>query len=332
MIDDGGIGFCVCVDNKNKVVGVVTDGDFRRAVYNGIKLDSKIKRIMNRKFYYVEKNYDLEETKKIFNETIVEQIPVLDNGILIDIISVDNYSGKDKKENRRSLDNSVIIMAGGSGKRLDPFTRILPKPLIPLGNEPIIKVIMDEFRKFGMDNFFITLNDKGRMIKAYFNDHDLNYNIEFIEEKKPLGTAGSLKYLEGKLLAPFFVSNCDIIIHANYFSIYEFHKKGSYDLTLLGSMQQYSIPYGVCEIDNGGILKGIKEKPEFDILVNTGFYLLNPNVLNHIPENEYFDMTDLIEKIKGKGLKIGVYPVSEKSWIDVGQWSKYNSTINELFS
>lgn len=221
-------------------------------------------------------------------------------------------------------------MAGGKGARLDPFTRILPKPLIPFGNDPVIKVIMDEFGKFGMNDFYISLNDKGRMVKAYFHDHDMDYRIEYIEEDKPLGTAGALKCLDGKMDGTFFVSNCDIIIQADYVSIFDFHKKGSYDLTLVGSMQQYTIPYGICDIDNGGVLKGIREKPEYDFLVNTGLYLLEPAIPQYIPENEYFDMTDLIKKIQDNGLKVGVFPISEKSWIDVGQWAEYKNTIKEL--
>ena len=180
------------------------------------------------------------------------------------------------------------------------------------------------------DDFFISLNDKGRMIKAYFHDYDLGYRINYLEEDKPLGTAGALKYLEGRLDVSFFVSNCDIIIHTDYGSVYEFHKKGSYELTLVGSMQQYTIPYGVCEIDNGGVLKAIQEKPQYDFLVNTGLYLLEPTILQYIPENEYFDMTDLIRAVQYNGLKVGVFPVSEKSWIDIGQWNEYNSVVKNI--
>ena len=155
-------------------------------------------------------------------------------------------------------------MAGGKGKRMDPFTRILPKPLIPLGDEPIIKIIMDEFNKFGIVNFYISLNEKAKMIKAYFHDHSSPYTIQFIDEEEPLGTAGALKYLKGKLDAPFFVSNCDIVLHANYKSILDFHTKGSYALTLVASMRHFTIPYGVCDVINDGELVEIKEKPEYD--------------------------------------------------------------------
>jgi dTDP-glucose pyrophosphorylase len=330
QIDEGGIGFCVCVDDEDKVIGVISDGDFRRAVLNGVPLNENVDKIINRNFKYLLKNYTKKDVKDIFTDTVAQHIPVLDDGKLIDIITERSFFGIERKKNKRVLNNHVVIMAGGKGNRLDPFTRILPKPLIPIGNDPVIKVIMDKFRKFGMNDFYISLNEKGRMVKAYFHDHDLGYRIEYIEEDKPLGTAGALKCLDGKMDGPFFVSNCDIIIHADYVSIFDFHKKGGYDLTLVGSMQQYTIPYGICDIDRGGVLKGIREKPEYDFLVNTGLYLLKQAILQYIPENEYFDMTDLIKKIQDNGLKVGVFPVSEKAWINVGQWRDYKKMMNEL--
>ena len=157
-------------------------------------------------------------------------------------------------------------MAGGKGMRLDPFTRILPKALIPLKNDPIIKVIMDMFGNYGMQDFYITLNDKAKMIKAYFHDHDSDYNLNFIDEGKPLGTAGSLKFLQGKIKEPFFVSNCDIIIKNDYGKIFNFHQDKKNALTLVGSMQHHTVPYGVCEIEKGGDLITIREKPEYEII------------------------------------------------------------------
>ena len=329
-MDDGDIGFCVCVDKEDKVIGVISDGDFRHAVHNGIQLDENVTKIINRDFYCVQKDYDQQEVKNIFNNTIVRRLPVLEHGKLINVITEEEFYGVDNGKKKRTLDKPVVIMAGGEGTRLDPFTRILPKPLIPIGNDPVIKVIMDEFEKFGMNNFYISLRDKGRMIRAYFHDHNLGYHINYIYESEPLGSAGALKYLEGKIKDSFFVSNCDIIIRADYGAFYDFHKKGAYGLTMVGSMRQYTIPYGVCEIDNGGVLKRIIEKPQYDFLVSTGLYLLEPAVLKYIPEDTYFNMTYLIRKVQDSGLKVGIFPVSEKSWIDVGQLSEYKNMIAQL--
>ena len=329
-MDDGGNAFCVCVDAKDQVLGVISDGDFRRAIHDGIQLDENVTKIINRNFYSVQKGYDNKELEEIFANPVIDRIPVLEKGKLVDVISAEELHKGYKGRKRRILENPVIIMAGGKGTRLDPFTRILPKPLIPLGNDPIIKVIMDDFHKFGINKFYISLKEKEKMVRAYFHDHDLGYHIDYINEDKPLGTAGALKYLEGKIKEPFFVSNCDIIIRTDYGSFFDFHKKGGYGLTLVGSMRQYIIPYGVCEIDSGGVLKAIREKPQYDFLVNTGLYILEPEVLRYIPKNTFFDMTDLIGKIKERGLKIGVFPVSEKSWIDIGQLSEYQEMVNKL--
>jgi len=329
-MDKGGIGFCVCIDSNDNVVGVISDGDFRRAVLEGCGLSTNVDRIINKEFLSISEDYDREKLKDLFLNNEVKHIPVIKDNLLLDIITEETLLGFVKDENQPILNNPVVIMAGGKGKRLDPFTRILPKPLIPLGNDPVIKVIMDEFRKYGMNDFFISLNDKGRMVKSYFYDHENNYRISYIEEDKPLGTAGALKYLKGKINVPFFVTNCDIIVKSNYELINEFHINGSYDLTLVGSMQQHIIPYGVCELDNSGALKEILEKPDYSFLVNTGLYLLNPQLLDLIPKNSYFDMTDLIQKLLKSGMNIGVFPVSENSWVDVGQWNEFKNTSIKL--
>ena len=326
-MDEGGIGFCVCVDSRDVVVGIISDGDFRRSVLEGCKLDESVERILNKDFVSVSKDYDRRKLEDVFEHKMVQHIPVINEGILVEIITKEDLLWVDKNTERASLGNPVVIMAGGKGTRLDPFTRILPKPLIPLGDDPVIKVIMDGFRRFGMDNFFITLNDKGRMIKAYFSDHELDYRITYVEEDKPLGTAGALRYSKGTFDVPFFVSNCDIIVKTDYKALRDFHEEGSYDMTLVGSMQHYTIPYGVCEINNGGMLAKILEKPEYDYLVNTGLYFLNPEILDSIPENTYFDMPDLISAVQAHGLKVGVFPVSAKSWIDVGQWGEYKKAV-----
>ncbi len=249
IMDKGGIGFCVCLNSKEKVIGVLTDGDFRRAVLSEVSLDEPVEEIINKKFISVQKDHNKSEIREIFADSVVQHLPVLEGDKLVDLYTEDVFFGIDNRSSRTLLSNPVVIMAGGKGKRMDPFTRILPKPLIPIGDDPIIKVIMDEFRKFGMDNFHISIKDKGQMIKAYFHDHDLPYCIQYIEENKPLGTAGSLLQLKSKLNEPFFVSNCDIIIHADYASVLDFHVQGKYDLTLVASMRHYVIPYGVCDVD-----------------------------------------------------------------------------------
>jgi len=223
-------------------------------------------------------------------------------------------------------------MAGGSGTRLDPFTRILPKPLIPIGDKPVIEILIERFAKYGSRCFYISLNYKSRIVKAFFEDYVKEYNISFIDEEKPLGTAGSLKLLAGKIKTTFIVSNCDILVQEDYNKIVEFHREGQYMLTIVGSVQHHVVPYGVCKTDIGGGLVDFEEKPKYDFLVNTGMYVLDPGVLKYIPPGKEFDMTELIHDLVQKGKKIGVFPVSEKSWIDIGQWEQYKKAVEDLHS
>lgn len=330
-IDAGGIGFCVCVDVKNRVIGVITDGDFRRGILNGISLDENITKIVNKKFISIGTIHDDKDVRNIFNTTVIKHIPVIDDGKLMDLITEEEYFGIKIQQKYPKLNLPVLIMAGGKGTRLDPFTRILPKPLIPFGNKAMIEIIMDEYAKFGMKNFYISINHKGKMIRAYLEEHESDYTFQYITEDKPLGTAGAFKYLEGKINASFFVSNCDISIKEDYSKIYKFHQKGNFSLTLVASIQNHIVPYGVCEIEYGGILKKIIEKPQYDFLVNTGMYLVEPSILKLIPQNQKFDITDLINKVHEKRLNVGVYPVSDKSYIDVGQLPEYKKVLNLLF-
>ncbi len=321
----------VVVKQDATVTGVFTSGDFRNAVLKGIDINNKVSTIANKNFLSLGENYSFDEASELFEDEYVVVVPVLQNDKLIDVVHRKKFHGSDGG-NFKLLEKKLatVIMAGGKGTRLDPFTRILPKPLLPLGDDPVIKVIMDEFISHGLENFFITLKDKAKMIKAYFHDHDMGYKINYIDEEKPLGTAGSLKLMEDVLDDVFFVSNCDIIIKSDYAEILSFHNKGEYSITLVGAMKQYSVPYGVCDIEKDGKLKSFIEKPEFDYLVNTGLYVIAPSVIKLIPEDTYFDMTDLLKALMDKGERIGVYPVSEKSWVDVGQWEEFNNALNDI--
>lgn len=326
-------GVIFAIDDNKNIKGILTDGDFRKLVLSGIDLNITLSKVMNKKPISININKLNDELiKRTLKEKSIFHLPILDNGKIVDIALVSDFFGSDIElvQYNKKINLPVVIMAGGKGTRLDPFTRILPKALIPIGDKPIIEVIMDKYAEFGMTNFYVSVNHKARMIKAFFEDFHSDYNISFINEGKPLGTAGSLKLLEGKINSPFFVSNCDIIINKDYTKILEFHNKNNYDITLVVSLQHHTIPYGVCEIEDGGVLKNIKEKPGYDFLVNTGMYLMSPNVLPYIPPNKLYHITDLISKLKNEAKRIGVFPVSEKSWIDVGEWIKYKESLKKF--
>jgi NDP-sugar pyrophosphorylase family protein len=230
----------------------------------------------------------------------------------------------------RTIDLPVVIMAGGLGSRLGAFTRILPKPLIPLGDKTVIEVIIDSFLKYGANRFIISLNYKSKIIKSYFEELKPQYSVEFICEDKPLGSVGALRYLMGKIDTPFLVTNCDTIISADLNELIDFHREHGDDLTLVASLKNFNIPYGICEIVNGGTLTRITEKPDYNVLANTGMYILKPDRLNLIPEGESFDVIQLIDKVKSGGGKVGVFPIGDKDWIDTGEWAEYKRALNQL--
>lgn len=329
-MDIGGIGFAVVQDEHRNVVGIITDGDFRRAILNGINLNESVLKITNKKFEFLEKACTKEEGFQYIKQFGVEILPVIKNNKLIDLITGEHSNPGEEIIPENKIDLPVVIMAGGKGTRMEPFTKVIPKPLIPIGDTSILEIIMNNFSIYGMKNFYLCVNYKAGLIKAYIEDAKIKYNISYIDEDKALGTAGALHSLKGKIDNNFFVSNCDIIIKHDYSNINKFHEDGNYALTMVTSLQHYKIPYGVCKIENGGSLKEIQEKPEYDVLVNTGMYILSHEVLNNIPENKLFHLTDLINALLAKGLKVGTYPVSEKSYIDIGQWKEYKRAIKTL--
>ena len=331
-MDDIGYGVCVCIDNSNKVIGIMTDGDFRRSVLKGLDLNNSVESIVNKDFIKVDEGYSREDIKKIFSNPVARSIPVIRaNGTLQNIIFKDVFlKGERVPQTKEKIPYPVLIMAGGDGTRLAPFTNILPKPLLPIGDSPIIKVIMDKFNVAGVDDFYITVNSKKQMIKGYFHDHKSPYRIHFVDEDKPLGTGGSLGLVKEKININFFVTNCDIVVDIDYSDLVKFHNEGDFDLTVVASLKHFTIPYGVCNVNDEGILVSMHEKPEQDLLVNTGLYFLNSCVIDMISGNEFLHMTDIIRILKEKKYKVGVYPVTEKSWLDVGQWEEYSETLKQL--
>lgn len=324
-------GFVLVIDDNSRITGIVTDGDFRRAIWNRTHLDDPIISIANNNFIHViEGHFNIDEIRKQFLSAAIMQIPVLKEGFLADIIFREDFFAAEPTLAKRTLDHPVIIMAGGKGKRLDPFTRILPKPLIPIGEKAIIEIIMDKFAEYGITDFHLSLKHKQKMVRAFLEESKQSYKISYVVEQKFLGTAGALKYLANAFDKPVFVTNCDIIVDTDYSKISDFHRDGNYAMTIVGSMHHHVIPYGVCRLKSEGELEMMEEKPKYDLLVNTGVYLLNQDVLSMIPFDERFDMTDLIKLLRSQNKRVGVYPVSSESWIDVGRWEEYKKHIENL--
>lgn len=319
------------IDEKQKLIGALSDGDIRRWILSGGSLEEAVAKIYNAHPRFVKENYEIKDVKKIMLDFGIECVPVVNrNKKITNVLTWEEvFAGKVSKQ-KQPINAEVVVMAGGKGTRLDPFTRILPKPLIPIGDKPIIEIIMDKFCAYGVADFHLSVNHKARMLKSYFEETSGRYNIQYIEEKKPLGTIGSLKFINGKGGRPVVVTNCDIIIDCDYAELLAFHEEHHYDITIVVSCKNYVIPYGVCEIENGGKLTRIKEKPEYDLLINTGMYVINRNMIDLIPKNRFFNTTDLIAKAKQKGKKVGAFPINEKAWVDVGQWEEYHKAIDKM--
>ena len=331
ILDQTGKKCLLVIDENNKLLGTLTDGDLRRSLLSGEKFNSNIsKSYFKTPIVLFIGEYKMKDIKKILSKNDLALIPIVDRSFIVkDYLYSHDIINTNKKENDLR-EVPVIIMAGGRGTRMEPFTDILPKPLIPIQGKSIIEIIIESFTQFKCSDFYLTINYKGKILKAFFEELQPSYSINFIEEDKPLGTAGSLFFLKNKLNKPFFVTNCDITIKSNYSSIYDFHMKRGYSITIVASTKEYIIPYGTCELDIDGDLKKINEKPQFDFLINTGLYVVNPKVLSYIPEGKYFDITELIEILKKNDEKIGVFPIHEDNWVDVGQWSEYKKAINKI--
>lgn len=322
------------VDAKDRFIGTVTDGDIRRGIMDGLSFSSLIENIMNKNFLALKSNMlnfeIIERAKTVMMENKIEQIPIVnDSGMIVDVVLWrDIVQEKKLLSGPELLSNPVVIMAGGKGKRLDPYTRILPKPLIPLGNKSVVELIMGGFYRWGFHRFIYTLNYKKEYIKLFLKEINLPYEISWVEETDYLGTAGSLALLKDKVKETFFVTNCDILfLDVNFKNILAWHKQQKAAITVVASHREFRIQYGVLKISEHK-LEGITEKPVHDLLVNTGVYLFEPHILSRIPEGKKLEMNKLIESAIKKE-KVSVYPIYN-GWFDVGQWEDYEETLENI--
>jgi dTDP-glucose pyrophosphorylase/CBS domain-containing protein len=320
------------VDGQARLLGSLTDGDIRRWILSDGDLKTQVHRICNSKPYVVEGNFDAELVRSDMLSRNLGCVPVLNSSreIVRLLFWKELFQGIVTSKPKKQIGLPVVIMAGGRGTRLEPFTNILPKPLIPVGDRTIIEIIIDQFRPYGVNQFHLSINYKSKIIKSFFEELNPNYSVSYLEEKEPRGTAGSLGQLFAPTSEPIIVTNCDIVIQANYSDIVEFHVTNDYDITLVASLKDYRIPYGVCELQAGGILARITEKPQYSFLVNTGMYIIRRDRLGLIPKDEHCDMTDLIELVKKAGGAVGVFPIGEKAWVDTGEWTEYRKALDSL--
>ena len=329
IIDSGRMQLALVVDNKNKLIAVVTDGDVRRGILAGVNLDSNVLKVANHSpvFFRQGEKFNIEYAKKM----LISRVPVVDSdNCIIDLYHVLNHRhGVNEKKG-----NIVVLMAGGLGTRLRPLTHKHPKPLLDVGEKPILETIIKNFAKYGFSQIYLSVNYKAEMIKAYFGDGSrLGVDIRYLEEKKRLGTAGALSLLDQKDIdIPFFVMNGDLLTTVDFQKMLDYHYEQDSSATVGVREYDFQVPYGVIKAQKGYV-QSIQEKPVHRFFVNAGIYLLNPDLLQYIPRDTFYDMPTLISALIDKQQSVSSFPIHEY-WLDIGrieEYNKANSEYNNIF-
>lgn len=321
-IDINATGVLYIVDREQKLAGCVTDGDIRRWIIKTGNLKARVLEAMNRNPKYL-LHTELHKGKEYLAEKGIYSLPVINfKREIVDIVFKEGFTTIDDIEtDNTALEGiPVIIMAGGKGTRLYPYTKILPKPLIPIGEVPILERILNRFYQFGVKEFYLTVNYKKEIIKSYFNELNLLYKINYIEEETPLGTAGSIRLIDRTFETPVIITNCDTLIETDFGNALKYHEESKNSMTIISALKNIVVPYGVLHSQEYGRITSMEEKPKLTYFINSGMYIVNPEYLNLIPKDRIFHMTDLVECLIRQKEKVGMFPISEKSFLDMGEF------------
>jgi dTDP-glucose pyrophosphorylase len=315
----------IVVDEKQRLLGIVTDFDLRKAILRGDDgLSLPISEIMNQNPVTAPVNMAKEKLIKLHQERRVTQIPLLDNNRRV--VGLETFF---HLMETRFLANPVVIMAGGKGKRLRPLTYKLPKPLLPLGDKSVIETIIEGLKQYGFKNIIISVKYKSELIMKHLGDGtQLGVKLSYVSEKKAMGTAGSLGLIKDRIKLPFLVVNGDVLTKVNFKNLLDFHIREGNQITACVKKYDFQIPYGVVEANERNIMK-IVEKPWQSVFVNAGIYALNPSVFEFVPRGEHLDMTILMNKVLKQGSKVGGFPISEY-WIDIGNSTDFKKADQEF--
>lgn len=334
LINKNGKKCLIICDSKKKLKGILSDGDIRKSILKGAQITDKIKKIYNKNPITIsEENISYKKLLNLFKVNFIDAIPVIDDNKIIkkifawDDILKNNFTNQIRPKRIPGIE--IVILSGGIGERLRPFTNILPKALIPIDGISIIEQIILNFNKYGIKKFNIIINYKSQIIKSFLKE-SVNFKknkITFFQEKKPLGTAGGLSILKKSIKSDFILTNCDILIKYDISKIYEYHRLNKNDLTLITFKKTNILPYGNCLIDEFNNLKKIEEKPYSNFLINTGMYIINPSILNFLKNNQKININILIEKLIKSKKRVKTYQIDEEDWFDVGEWPQYYKTV-----
>lgn len=306
----------VCKDNK--LIAVVSDGDVRRYIIDNGNLDNDVSKIANYSPIYVYKDEDVDY-EKYMRQKSIQALPIVDRSMnILDI----QFLSKTEERHKENIGIPVVMMAGGKGTRLKPYTEVLPKPLIPIGDKTITEHIIDRFSQYGCGHFNIVVNYKKNFIKSYFQDNDNQYDITFVEEPEFWGTGGGLKLVEDLVSSTFFITNCDVLIEADYKEIYDLHKNQENIITIVCAKKKIVVPYGTIDTNEEGKVVSMKEKPTLNYITNTGVYIAEPEFLKMIPTNTMVHITDVIDRCIEEGISVGTYIIDEDNWLDMGQFDE----------
>jgi dTDP-glucose pyrophosphorylase len=312
-IDIGAVQIALVVDEQQRLLGTLTDGDIRRGLLHGASLETPVKQLMNRQFRFVRSGEDQAAVLEMMRREVLRQIPVLDDqGRVLQLLLLQELLSP------LQLSNAVVIMAGGKGTRLQPHTEHCPKPMLTVGDQPMLEILLEQCIASGFRCFYLSVNYLKEQIIDHFADGSRwGVSINYLVENEPLGTAGSLKLLPDSLTEPFLVLNGDVLTRLNPSQVLHFHSEHQAQATLCVREHEFTVPFGVVQT-NGVELSGFEEKPTYRHLVNAGVYVIDPLLLPLLPPHQSTDMPSLLQAAQLAGHRVAVCPIHEY-WIDVGR-------------
>jgi len=313
IIDDNSMQIAIVVDKRGRLLGTVTDGDVRRGILRGVRLEESVAKIMNQNPTKVKSGNSNHEQLTLMKQKQIRHLPIVDHeNRVVDIQLLDSVEKVNQKQ------NWVLIMAGGLGTRLRPLTDEHPKPLLKVGDRPILETIINYLSGYGFHKFYLSVNYKAEMIKEYFGDGGrFGVEIRYIEEKKRMGTAGALSLLSEIPTDPILVMNSDLLTTLNFEKLLLFHLKNRTIATMSVHQYDIQIPFGVVEVENNRLIE-ITEKPSQQFFINAGIYMLDPAILKFVPKDSFYDMTTLLKDLLKQSYSIAVFPIREY-WLDIGR-------------